>query len=87
MEKQKVPIKYLQDITKFLKTDAGKDLIKRLEELEKGNLNLAEVMPEKVAVPNEQICAYVQRAKGVRLVIDLLNSAEVALKMKKKGEK
>lgn len=58
----------------FGNSKIGRQLLEDMEVLKNANLNQAMDIPDKTVMPNESIAAYMNRAKGVQIVIDNIMS-------------
>lgn len=54
----------------FGNSKIGRHLLDDMEALKNANLNQAMDIPDKTVMPNESIAAYMNRAKGIQIVID-----------------
>lgn len=69
MNNRKVKIT-AEEWVKFGNSKIGRQLLEDMETLKNANLNQAMDIPDKTIMPNESIAAYMNRAKGVQIVID-----------------
>lgn len=71
----------------FFESEEGELFRKLAEDMRQERLSVAQTAYLHVAQPNEQIAANVNQATGIKAVIDFIDSIELEVKEKRKGEK
>ena len=67
-------------------TEEGKLFIKLLKDMQEAHLDLAQGLYLKVITPNEQVCANVNQAAGIKEVIGFIEATQSEVKEVKKEE-
>ena len=70
----------------FFESEDGELFRKALKDMHSGELDVAQGAYLKLQCPNEQIVGAVNRAAGVKNVLDFIDSIEAEVKAHKKGE-
>lgn len=70
----------------FFESEDGELFRKLLKDMHSGELDVAQGAYLKLQCPNEQIVGAVNRAAGVKSVLDFIDSIEAEVKAHKKGE-
>jgi hypothetical protein len=70
----------------FFESEDGELFRKLLKDMHSGELDVAQGAYLKLQMPNEQIAGAVNRAAGIKSVIDFIDSIEAEVKAKRKGE-
>lgn len=86
MSKDKWSEAELKEWKSFWTSEMGKKAIKKMEELKQSNLDYALEVSDKVVTPSELVLAHVNRAKGIQIVIDDIQTGITLAEDKGKDE-
>ena len=70
----------------MFQSEEGKLFIKLLKDMHEAHLDLAQGIYMKLPTPNEQICANVHQASGIKEVLGFIEATEQEVKEVKKEE-